>query len=176
MQLKSTLGAIKMGPTYKFDGYVFRPAAEGDVELARRWNAADPEHQWEARFPDYWVEQNGVVNSYVLEDTKGILFFMKSIRCSGGKEIEINIQFDRARSQVSALRLMVGLSIGFDWLKKALPMNGFEAVYFVSRNRNLCTFAEQRLGFAKDGGREIFRFDRGERHGQVRRSQTQQAS
>lgn len=144
-------------PVYKFEGYTFRPATEDDQPLSRLWNMLDPEHKWEMQYPDYWIEQNDQVNSYVLEDAMGILFFVKSIRHLG-QEVEITLQFDRRCGNVSKDRVREGLLAGFAWLKKALPMNGFKALYFVSKNPDLIQFTEKRLGFVKDGMREIYKF------------------
>lgn len=143
-------------PVYQFDGYKFRPATSDDQPLARLWNRMDPEHTWELQYPDYWIDQNNQVNSYVLEDEIGILFFVKSIRHMGN-EIEITLQFDRECGMVSKTRVMRGMEVGFAWLKKALPMNGFTALYFVSKNEDLILFTEKRLGFVKEGMREIYR-------------------
>jgi hypothetical protein len=117
----------------------------------------DSEHTWEAQYPDYWIEQNNQVNSYVLEDAIGVVFFVKSIRHMGG-EIEISLQFDRMRGMVSKTRVMGAMAAGFSWLKKALPMNGFSTVYFVSKNQDLIVFAEKGLGFVKDGIRHVHKF------------------
>jgi hypothetical protein len=141
-------------PTYRFDGYTFRPATPADLPLARRWNAADPEHAWEMQYPEFWIEQNAQANSYVLEDQWGIVFFVKSIRHMVA-EVEITLQFDRQRRAVSEQRAALGLIAGIAWLKKALPMNGFRAVYFISKNQKLIAFAENRLGFIEDGARYV---------------------
>jgi hypothetical protein len=144
-------------PTYQFDGYTFRPATETDLPLAQRWNAVDKDHTWEAQFPRYWIEQNNQVNSYVFEDAKGIVFFVRSIRHTGG-EIEITLQFDRRYQKVSALRASLAMIKGFGWIKKALPLNGFSAVYFVSKSKTLGDFAENILGFTHDGNRYSYAF------------------
>lgn len=144
-------------PVYKFDGYTFRPATPDDNPTAQLWNRMDPDHTWEMQYPNYWIEQNNLVNSYVLEDAVGILFFVKSIRHTDN-EIEITLQFDRFGG-VSKMRVMMGMEAGFAWLKKALPMNGFKSLYFVSKNEDLILFTEKRLGFVKDGMREIYRLN-----------------
>lgn len=143
-------------PVYEFDGYTFRPTDRNDQPLARAWNRADPDHIWEMQYTDYWVEQSYLVNSYVLEDAIGILFFVRSARHTGD-EIEITLQFDRGLRMVSKARAMKGIEAGFDWMKKALPMNGFKALYFLSKNESLIAFTEKRLGFVKDGEREIYK-------------------
>lgn len=150
-------------PVYKFDGYTFRPTTSDDQPMARIWNSMDPDHTWEMQYPDYWVEQNGQVNSYVLEDAIGVLFFVRSI-LHMGNEIEITLQFDRHCGSVSKARVMKGMEVGFAWLKEALPMNGFKALYFVSKNNDLILFTEKRLGFVKDGIREIYRLKGDESH------------
>jgi hypothetical protein len=145
-------------PSYKFEGYTFRPATEEDLPLARRWNAEDGDHNWEAQFPNYWIEQNSMINSYLLEDARSILFFVKSIRHAAG-EIEITLQFDCSYRMVSRSRSIHGMVAGFRWLKKALPLNGFRAVYFVSKSGALGQFAVNVLGFVHDGQRYLYSFE-----------------
>jgi hypothetical protein len=142
-------------PIYAFDGYTFRPATTEDQPLARLWNLMDLDHTWERQFLDYWIQQNDRVNSYVLEDAIGIVFFVKAIR-HGSHEVEIALQFDRSYRMVSKARAMRGMEAGFAWLKKALPRNGFKSLYFRSRSVELIGFTEKRLGFVKDGTREIY--------------------
>lgn len=141
-------------PVYEFDGYTFRPAIEEDLPLAQNWNLADPDHAWEAENPKYWIEQGPHINSYLLEDRRGVVFFVKSIRHKED-ELEITLQFDRERSMVSKIRVMSGMRAGFSWLRKSLPMNGFKSLYFVSKNEDLIIFATKRLGFVKEGMRGI---------------------
>jgi hypothetical protein len=143
-------------PVYRFKGYTFRPATLDDQLLSQLWNWKDPDHAWETQYPDYWIEQNGHVNSYVLEDGLGILFFVRSMR-HVDNELEITLQFDREYESVSKARAMRGLDAGFTWLKEALPMNGFKSLFFVSKNEKLILFAEKRLRFSKCGAREIYR-------------------
>jgi hypothetical protein len=145
-------------PVYKFDGYTFRPATPDDNPLATSWNGMDPDHGWELQYPHFWIEQNDWVNSYVLEDAIGILFFVKSIRHMS-HEIEITLQFDRTCGMVSKARVVRGLAAGFAWLREALPMNGFEALYFTSKNEQLVLFAQKRLGFFEDGSRQVYRME-----------------
>lgn len=145
-------------PVYEFDGYTFRPATEEDLPLAQQWNMMDADHKWEMHYPEYWIEQNSQVNSYLLEDAIGTLFFVKSIRHMG-HEVEISLQFDRQCGMVSKARAMKGMEVGFAWLKKALPMNGFTALYFVSKTEDLIAFTEKRLGFVRDGIRMIYRLE-----------------
>lgn len=143
-------------PAYQFGVYTFRPAREEDVMLARTWNAQDKDHAWERHYPDYWIEQSATISSYLLADQWGTVFFMKSIR-HGREEVEITLQFDRSYRNVSALRAMRGLIAGFEWLKKALPMNGYRAVWFVTKNKTLALFAQTVLGFEHEGQRYIYR-------------------
>jgi hypothetical protein len=139
-------------PSYRFDRYLFRPAEEKDLALAQAWNRSDPDHVWEAQYPTYWIGQSQQANSYVLEDEEGIVFFVKSIRMPD-HAIEITLQFDRSGWSVSRQRSMQGMLDGFEWLKKALVVNGFRAVYFVTKNPQLGAFAVKRLGFSRNGDR-----------------------
>lgn len=67
-------------PTYHFDTYTLRPATMLDALLAMEWTAADPFHAWEAAQPDYWIEQKFGINTYVVEDVYGPVFFFKMVR------------------------------------------------------------------------------------------------
>jgi hypothetical protein len=67
-------------PTHQFGDYTLRPATAEDLPLAVAWNAADPDHRWEAEQKWYWVEQQPYVNAYVLCDATGPLFFFRMIR------------------------------------------------------------------------------------------------
>lgn len=154
-------------PVYQFDGYTFRPALPKDQTLSRIWNLMDREHTWEAQYPDYWIQQNERVTSYLLEDEIGVVFFVKAIR-QKEREVEITIQFDRQRGMVSKTRVMMGMQFGFEWLKKALPENGFRTLYFISKNPELIAFAEKAMGFVKDGERYV--------HQLAGQQQTSQAS
>ena len=159
-------------PSYRFDGFLFRPAFPEDLALAQAWNRADAEHDWEMQQPLYWIEQNERVNSYALEDALGIVFFVKSIR-QHIDQIEISLQFDRSRMTVSRHRAMRGMWAGMEWLKKALPLNGFKAVYFLSKNPELTGFAMNALGFVRDGPRYIYFFVE-DRHGEVDSRKTEE--
>jgi hypothetical protein len=136
-------------PRYTFDGYTLRPAGEEDRELAQKWNAADADHAWEMTQPDYWVEQRLGINSYVLEDGTGTIFFFKMIQPRGDKFIEVSMQFNRADDAEPTTRTLRGMIVGFMWLLKILPVNGVEAVYFSSRNVALIDFFEKRFGFVE---------------------------
>lgn len=144
-------------PVYQFEGYIFRPATRADLPLAQQWNRNDPEHGWEAEYPEYWIEQSDHMNSYVIEDGLGVVFFVKSIR-QAEDEIEITVQFDRMRETVSKTRVMAGMNAGFRWLKEALPMNGFKSLYFSSDNERLIFYAQKRFRFMQEGRKLVHRF------------------
>lgn len=145
-------------PVYKFSTYTFRPATAKDRPLARLWNRMDPDHTWELQYPEFWIEQTHQANSYVLEDATGVLFFVKSIRHIGN-EVEITLQFDRECGMASKARVIKGMDAGFEWLKEALPMNGFDSLFFISNNKKLILFTQKRMGFLKDGIRQIYKLN-----------------
>jgi hypothetical protein len=148
-------------PSFQFDGYTLRPAV-GDVDraLAAAWMAAD---RWHAGLfaPEFWLEQSALVNSFVLEDAQGPIFFFRTClacRSGGGdgpgfggfsiyKGVEVFIQFAPMSRGTFILRTATALERGFAWLKKRLGGLGYDAVYFTSRNPQLIEFAERRLEF-----------------------------
>lgn len=155
-----------MMPSFEFDGYTLRPATEEDLPLARAWNAGDPDHVWEAGQERYWIEQRAGVESYLLEDALGPVFFFKiltiaetlmggvssnAVNCgarTNAKAVEVSIQFapDGGAGQ---LRTMTALSRGFAWLEKRLSAVGVKAVYFNSKNLLMIRFALIKLGFTE---------------------------
>jgi hypothetical protein len=146
-------------PTHKFDGYMLRPAMQADREKADRWCGADPEHRWEAKQKDFWIKQILNVNCYVLEDADGPIFFVRLFAFrkhyilpgSTEKCIEISLQIPPWRERTHDARIRLALERGMRWLEKTLPGNGFDTVYFASKNARTLRFATLRLGFRREG-------------------------
>src|ERR1017187_9315607 len=139
---------------HEFDGYTLRAATEADLPLAREWNAADPDHAWEGGQERYWIEQKAGVESYVLEDALGPVFFFKQILIDGPSfehfEVEVSIQFaPLLQGEQWQLRTMTALSKGFAWLEERLSGAGVKAVYFNSKNLRMIRFALIKLGFTE---------------------------
>lgn len=122
-----------------------------DLPLAAAWTDADPEHS-KTTLPQFWIEQDTRINSFVLEDEQGPVFFFRMVRHKHGVEIEIHIQF-APENIVSRQRTMDALTIGFEWLAKRLVSLGFKILYFHSRSQRLIYFCQKRLGFKWDGRR-----------------------
>lgn len=134
-------------PSFQFGEYNLRPAVERDLPLAQAWNSADPDHGWELGQERYWIENTKTVNSFVLEDAQGPVFFFRAIRLAGADWIEISLQFDRQAQPAPLWRMMNGMTAGLRWLEKMLPANGVNAIYFSSKSERLIRFAIARLGF-----------------------------
>lgn len=161
-------------PEFRFQGFLLRPAIDDDLLLAAEWTCADPDHMGKVQ-PDFWIKNSTSINSFVLEDSIGAIFFFRidqqrelKYPATGlprgaeapGDDImsrssipdtvmvcEVHIQFPPHDQRGMRLRTMQGMAIGFDWLKNILGQNGYEAVYFTSKNQRLIDFATQRLGF-----------------------------
>lgn len=149
-------------PTFKFDKYTLRPAeGEADLALAAAWMEADRWHRGQFK-PEFWLEQSATVNSFVLEDEAGPIFFFKTrlpeLRAPvGPKGVDLYIQFEPMDVLAGApvrWRTMVALEKGFAWLKKKLGGVGYDSVYFESKNPKLIEFCERRLGFVVDAATE----------------------
>ena len=146
-------------PSFKFAGFTLRGAVQDDLDLAMAWTIADEDHKHNT-LPDFWIENNLIANSFLLLDAIGPVFFFKMVRLKAGRlnslfpaerAVEIHIQFPPHDQRGGRLRTMQGLAIGFDWLKKILGEQGFDAVYFTSKNQRLISFCVERLGFFQDG-------------------------
>jgi hypothetical protein len=139
--------------TFTFDYFVLRPALRSDLETADAWNYADSAHR--NGDPAFWLEQGPNVESYVLEDTFGPVFFFKMER-RNASEIELHVQFPPMGETVLAQamlrhRVMKGLIHGFKWLEKVLSFRKMTRLIFTSTNPYLIKFCERRLGFVCEG-------------------------
>jgi hypothetical protein len=139
--------------TYHFREYTLRPATEADRDLATTWTAADP---WHANTtpPDFWLDQAIGLESYILEDAEGPVFFFRMTRA-----VRLDIQFppedphDDMRKRVRD-----GLREGFGWLAAVLALSGVHQVIFKSENPELIRSAEKRLGFVPSPGEFVHDF------------------
>lgn len=148
-------------PSYRFNGYLMRPAIESDLPAAENWTAADPDHRGRVK-PGFWLIQSKTTNSFVLEDAYGMVLFARldvaSDNMVGGTgykplSIEVHIQFSPDQSPSGRLRTMNGLSRGCQWVEKRLRAVGAETIYFNSTDQKLIHFCQRRLGFVWDGRR-----------------------
>lgn len=145
-------------PAFRFGGYTLRPSIDSDLDLAARWTQADPDH-CDTTEGKFWLRNDGGVNSFVLCDDRGAIFFFRiDIECElpkGGprpypKAVSLHMQFAPTDPR-ERRRLMQAMLIGFGWLEKRLSAAGVDTVYFHSKNPRLILFCEKRLGFAWDG-------------------------
>jgi len=133
---------------YRFDGFLLRPAVSTDMELASRWTYADAHHK-HTTLPEFWLLQTSAVNSYVLDDECGTVFFFR-IDQRKDKQCEVHIQFEPGEA-LRKSRTRLGLIRGILWLEKMLTESGFEGYYFHSISPQLIFFCQRKLGFEWDG-------------------------
>lgn len=142
--------------TFCFDGFTLRPTGGTDFILAEKWTMADPAHR-DTTSAWFWLEQTAGVESYLLEDRFGPVFFFKMMRRPGNR-IELHLQFSPCARGVSRQadqrsRTMRALTVGMKWIEKILSYQQIDELFFVSENPNLSRFTEKRLGFTRDGNR-----------------------
>lgn len=138
-------------PPFHFDHFTLRIAQPEDLPLADTWTKADPDHS--TMIPWFWVRQSADINSLLLEDEQGPVFFFRMQIMGDGSEVEVHIQFSPDESIAAKERLMDGLLKGFSWLENRLAQVGFTTLYFHSRRRALIYFCQKRMGFVWDGRR-----------------------
>jgi hypothetical protein len=164
--------------TYTFGEFTLKPATWLDLPLAHAWTAADLDH-YKTTPPVFWIVQKATVNSFLLWHGRDQVFFFR-IDERAKKQVEIHIQF----SGPEALRQRLtrrGLIEGFAWLEKMLKESGFEGYYFHSRNSQLISFTQKRLGFRWDGFKLYRRLEEklkghGGDHGEAEREEAQCAA
>lgn len=146
-------------PTFQFNGFILRPAGWDDIALLRNWLGSDPYHAGVSA-ASFWIENSAIANSFLLLDSVGEVFFFKIVRLSikskrrgfpSERAVALHIQFAPNDERGRKLRTLQGLAIGWDWLKKILASQGYDAVYFTSKNRSLMQFCCARLEFVEDG-------------------------
>lgn len=148
--------------TFRFGEYELRPAGtkRGDLGLAVAWVDSDPDHQGTP--PGFWIDQKANIDSYLLSDDSGPVFFFKIVQreqrenapfFTVTKIAEIHIQFRPVTTRAERERLMTALQEGLVWLEKVLASVGVQEIYFDSRNTNLIRFCLKRLAFTQDGER-----------------------
>jgi hypothetical protein len=170
--------------TFGFGEYLLRPAgtngnAEADLELARAWVAADPEHAGKV-LPEFWLEQTLGRDSYLLRDGVGPIYFFKMhllgmVICdfkSGAEDVfpanrmgfdqavRIFLQFPPLIFGMTGadtfyigrrIRIANALTEGMTWLERMLKQGPVKEYYFDSQNESLIRFSQKRLGFTRDG-------------------------
>jgi hypothetical protein len=139
----------------QFGGYMLRPAGGNllnrrmaDLDLARAWTAADPDHAGRIE-PGFWLQQGIGVDSYLASDRSGPLLFLKIVKhCFTETEwhAELHVQFAPGERERTRCALMKGM----EWLIPILERSGAREIYFATRNQTLLRFAVKRLGF-KEG-------------------------
>jgi hypothetical protein len=135
-----------------FKGYQLRDTVPGDLELARDWTAADPDHAGRV-LPEFWITRG-----WLLSDDKGPLFFFRGIRTMS-RTLEIHVQFGK---DLTRERLVPALIDGEAWLlENALDV---DEICFDSKNPILIHFCEKRLGFVNQFGKLCKRLTAETRH------------
>ena len=164
--------------TLRFSGYTLRPAGEADRRLAEQWTARDEDHAGKID-PGFWLEQRLGMDSVVVEDSQGPVFFFKTclliekitdqrplpIQLVGLSQktidevrpwseriaAEVFIQFMPCATEEDRERTRQALIEGMAWLAPVLEQSGAEEMFFDSRQPKLIAFCQKRLGFIVDG-------------------------
>lgn len=140
---------------HRFSGYTLVPADASCLMLACVWTTADPDHAGRVK-PEFWIEQGEGMESWLLYDKHGAVYFFKSIR--RGLDIEIHIQFPPYPAEAGATarmrhhrRISFALIEGMRWLENRVR-GRIREIRFESRNPSLIRFAEKHLGFTNENG------------------------
>jgi hypothetical protein len=163
--------------TLRFSGYTIRPAnlphtvtagkklyADLDLRLAIEWTAADPDHRGKID-PEFWLEQRPGMDSVVVEDQSGPVFFFKTCLLVERKQVmereqdeediriiaQVFIQFMPCATEEDRERTRQALMEGTAWLAPVLEQSGAEEMFFDTRQPKLIAFCQKRLGFIVDG-------------------------
>ena len=131
-------------PTYHFDLFKLRPATDADDEISARWIAADPYH--DGTRPEFWRTQAPGINSFLLVDAEGPVFFFRIQLTKHAGQLKIYIQF-APTAEVAKERTIKGLTQGMAWFEKFARDSSFTELVTDSKNSALIHFLQSRLGF-----------------------------
>lgn len=117
--------------------------------LAKEWIDADPDHA--GLLPTFWVEQGPGVDSTIMIDGKGPVFFFKAKLYDRAndpmKKAQVFIQFMPCEDEEARERTRTALEHGLKWLETVLEQGGADEIFFDSKNEKLIAFCIKRLGF-----------------------------
>lgn len=170
-----------------FKGFSLRPAGEADLPLAERWTAWDPDHAGKIA-PKFWLEQRMGVDSVLVHDGKGPVFFFKvrllvkpgqtncpeplpshmiglseeTLREVYGQRdriaAEVFVQFMPCATEEDRERTRAALTLGMEWIEPVLEAGGAEEIFFDSSNEKLIAFCVKRLGFDTPEGKSLGKY------------------
>jgi hypothetical protein len=124
------------------EDYELRLATAADLDRARAWTNAD-EHHRGIISPEFWIEQGNGIESYVLTQRGGEMFFFRVERVA-----RVLIQF-APQEERQQERMRKALTAGMAFLDMALGARGYGELVFDSTSRLLRLFAVARLRFAQ---------------------------
>lgn len=129
--------------TYTFSQYTLRPAAEEDILCATAFLSEDPFHEDMA--PEFFITQGPGIESYLLEDIEGPVFFFRMTRV-----VRVDIQFAPESLHPNMReRIRGGLTAGFKWLMASLANSPNYQVIFESKNPELIASCIRRFRFRR---------------------------
>ena len=164
-------------PLFQFQGFEMYAARREDLWLAMLWTGMD-EHHRDKIDPLFWVEASAGVETYLMADRSGFVFFFRLNRCvmCVGDEsvphqmVRVHIQFApvkptdppacvplttearrKAAMPVDRVRTMRALVLGCEWMQRAMEPLGISALCFESESPTLIRFCQKHMGFRREG-------------------------
>jgi hypothetical protein len=134
--------------TFEFGDYRLQPATHKDLWLAELWTQLDTHHAGSVA-PEFWLEQTPAVDSYLLFDGEGPLFFFR-VQAATREAAELHLQFMPSEQPRHVLRIGKGMIVGLSWLEMMLEKAGIEQIYFDSGSDPLIQFSIKHLEFELD--------------------------
>ena len=139
--------------TISIKGFTLEPAGEKHRSLAEQWTAWDTEHAGKIE-PEFWLEQRMGVDSVLVLDGKGPVFFFKTCLWKFDLDYlkaEIFVQFMPCAVEEDRERVRTALIAGTEWFEEILKKQHAVEMFFDTRNEDLIRFCVKRLGFSVAG-------------------------
>lgn len=122
------------------------PTVANDIGIIKKWIAADPWHNEDARHSAEWLLTGGGALSFCVSDEIGPLCFVRLD--AEGNMLRLATQFG-PESEVSKKRLVTGLlSVGIPAIVEFGKSKGYKGIVFESVSESLIAFMG-RQGFLK---------------------------
>ena len=153
----------------EFKGYRLMPASQFHADLATSWTHADPRHAGTVD-PRFWLDQGRGVESYLVFDPTGPVFFfkMEPFQCfeaddistgvlyalrggwplgAGTRVVQIHVQVMPITSDDDSERTRTALMVGTPWFEELMARAGVKEIFFDVQDAKLLAFCIKRLGF-----------------------------
>lgn len=140
-----------MSPRTLIGKYLLRRVDPRDGPLVDLWIEQDPYHRGHVK-PEFFLVNKTDKECFAVEDRHGLVIFYVSMTMLESRSvIVLDVQFSPLNQIRTKKWVAEALMDGMTWLKQAAEGAGVKEIRFNSIQPSLVGFAQERLGFRRDG-------------------------